>query len=104
MYPRAGGVYVYLKEAFGTLPAFLYGWAMLLVALSGGVAAVAVGFADYLSYFVPAASHANVLVTVPIGDWTWTLSAGQLVAVASIVLLGGVNYSGFDPAPEPTPC
>ncbi len=94
MYPRAGGVYVYLKEAFGELPAFLYGWAMLLVALSGGVAAVAVGFADYLSYFVPALSHQHVLAQMSIGSFTWTLSAGQIAAVASIVVLGGVNYLG----------
>src|SRR5260370_23177232 len=56
MYPRAGGVYVYLREAFGPLIAFLYGWAALLVFFSGGIAAVAVGVADYVSYFVPALS------------------------------------------------
>ena len=94
MYPRAGGVYVYLSETFGPLPAFLYGWAMLLVALSGGVAAVAVGFSDYLSYFFPQLSHARVLMTVPIGSTAWTLSAGQVVAVLSILFLGGVNYLG----------
>ena len=94
MYPRAGGVYVYLKEAFGPLPAFLYGWAMLLVALSGGVAAVAVGFADYLSYFLPSLSHTRVLAAVPIGPFIWVLSAGKVVAVASILLLGAVNYLG----------
>jgi basic amino acid/polyamine antiporter, APA family len=94
MYPRAGGVYVYLSETFGPLPAFLYGWAMLLVALSGGVAAVAVGFSDYLSYFFPQLSHARVLMTVPIGSIAWTLSAGQVVAVLSILFLGGVNYLG----------
>jgi len=94
MFPRAGGVYVYLREAFGPLPGFLYGWSMLLVVLSGGVAAVAVGFADYLSYFFPALSDAHVLLRVPIGAWTWTLSAAQVVAVSSIVLLGGVNYAG----------
>jgi len=94
MFPRAGGVYVYLREAFGSLPAFLYGWAMLLVALSGGVAAVAVGFADYLSYFFPSLSPAHVLVTVPIGSVTWTLTAAKLVAVLSIVALGGINYLG----------
>ena len=94
MYPRAGGVYVYLREAFGSLPAFLYGWAMLLVALSGGCAAVAVGFADYLSYFFPSLSHTHVLMTVPIGSMTWTLSAGKIVAVLSLILLGAVNYLG----------
>jgi len=94
MFPRAGGVYVYLHEAFGPLVGFLYGWAMLLVVLCGGCAAVAVGFADYLSYFFPSLSHANVLLSLPIGSWTWSLSAGQVVAVLSLLLLGGVNYLG----------
>ena len=56
MYPRSGGVYVYLREAFGPMLAFLYGWAALLIFFSGGIAAVAVGFADYLSYFAPSLS------------------------------------------------
>jgi APA family basic amino acid/polyamine antiporter len=94
MFPRAGGVYVFLSEAFGPLAGFMYGWSMLLVVLSGGVAAVAVGFADYLSYFAPSLAHSHVLVRVPIGAWTWTLSAGQIVAVASILALGGINYLG----------
>jgi len=94
MFPRAGGVYVFLHEAFGPLVGFLYGWAMLLVVLCGGCAAVAVGFADYLSYFFPTLSHAHVLMSVPIGSLTWTLSAGQIVAVLSLVFLGGVNYLG----------
>src|SRR5215470_11674405 len=54
MFPRSGGVYIFLREAFGPLVAFLYGWASLLVVLSGGIAAVAIGFADSFSYFVPA--------------------------------------------------
>ena len=55
MFPRSGGVYVFLREAYGPLPAFLYGWAALLVVISGGLAAVSVGFAEYLSYFFPIA-------------------------------------------------
>jgi APA family basic amino acid/polyamine antiporter len=94
MYPRAGGVYVFLHEAFGPLAGFLYGWSMLLVVLSGGVAAVAVGFADYLSYFFPALSHSHVLARVPLGATAWTISAGQTVAVISIVALGAINYLG----------
>ncbi len=94
MYPRAGGVYIFLHEAFGPLFGFLYGWSMLLVVLTGGCAAVAVGFADYLSYFFPALSHSHILMSVPIGSWTWTLSAGQIVAVLSLLFLGGVNYLG----------
>ena len=53
MFPRSGGVYVFLREAYGELPAFLYGWVALLVVISGGIAGVAVGFAEYLSFFVP---------------------------------------------------
>src|SRR6476620_8921386 len=56
MFPRSGGGYVFLKEAYGPLLAFLYGWAALLVVLSGGIAAVAVGFAEYVRYFVPSVS------------------------------------------------
>ena len=94
MFPRAGGVYVYLHEEFGALPAFLYGWTMLLVALCGGCAAVAVGFADYLSHFCPALGVDRVLVAMPLGSVVWRISAGQVVAVASLVFLGAVNYVG----------
>jgi APA family basic amino acid/polyamine antiporter len=94
MYPRSGGVYVYLREAFGPWLAFLYGWAALLIFFSGGIAAVAVGFAEYVSYFAPALSTSHVLwqVRTPIG--TWTLAASQLVAVACIAAQAGVNYIG----------
>jgi len=94
MFPHAGGVYVFLREAFGPLMAFLYGWVTLLVVLCGGVAAVAVGFADYFSYFVPALGPDRVLLAVPVGGLTWTVGANQLVAVASILLLGAINYVG----------
>jgi APA family basic amino acid/polyamine antiporter len=90
MFPRSGGVYVFLREAYGPLPAFLYGWVALLVVLSGGIAAVAVGFAEYLSYFVPALSPQRILWTAG----AFSLSAGQLAAVAAIVTLGAINYVG----------
>jgi len=94
MYPRSGGVYVYLREAFGPLVAFLYGWAALLVFFSGGIAAVAVGFSDYVSYFVPALSKARVLWSVPTPLGTWTVSAAQIVAVLAIAALAAINYVG----------
>lgn len=95
MFPRSGGVYVFLKEAYGPAPAFLYGWAALLVVVSGGVAAVSVGFAEYLSYFIPAASPANIVAVIPLPLGSgWSISAGQLVAVASIIILGTINYLG----------
>jgi APA family basic amino acid/polyamine antiporter len=95
MFPRSGGVYVFLKHAYGPLPSFLYGWASLLVVISGGIAAVAVGFAEYLSYFVPFMSSRNVVVDValPRGHF-FTLTAAQLAAAASIVILGAINYVG----------
>jgi APA family basic amino acid/polyamine antiporter len=94
MYPRSGGVYVYLREAFGPLIAFLYGWAALAVFFSGGIAAVAVGFSDYVSYFVPALSPARVIWSAGTPLGMWTISAAQIVAVASIVVLAAVNYVG----------
>lgn len=94
MFPRSGGVYVFLKEAYGTLPAFLYGWAALLVVISGGIAAVAVGFAEYLSYFFPALSLDRVALDADAGLIRIRISAGQLVAAAAIVVLGAINYVG----------
>jgi APA family basic amino acid/polyamine antiporter len=76
--PEAGGGYVYLKEAFGPLPAFLYGWTFLLIVNSGGMAAVAVTFARY----------ATDLAHLPA---TWV----RPVAVGSILLLTWVNYIGI---------
>ena len=94
MFPRSGGVYVFLREAYGPLPAFLYGWAALFVVISGGIAAVAVGFAEYLSYFIPAASPTRILFTLATPVITVTISAGQLVAALSILSLGAINYVG----------
>jgi APA family basic amino acid/polyamine antiporter len=94
MFPRSGGVYVFLREAYGALPAFLYGWASLVVVISGAMAAVAVGFAEYLSYFVPVLSTSHIVLEIPVPWGRFTLSAGQLVAAASLAVLGAVNYVG----------
>lgn len=94
MYPRSGGVYVFLREAYGGLPAFLYGWASFLVIISGAMAAVAVGFAEYLSYFIPVLSTSNTVLSTAVPWGTFSISAGQLVAAASLAVLGAVNYVG----------
>lgn len=97
MFPHSGGLYVFLREAYGPLVAFLYGWVALTVVLSGGIAAVAVGFAEYLSYFFPALGTSRVLVELPIpfaAAGAWTISAGQIVAVASIAVVAAINYVG----------
>ena len=94
MFPRSGGVYVFLREAYGPLPAFLYGWVAMLVVLSGGIAAVAVGFAEYLSFFVPALSPTRVLFSLNLPVGIFSLSAGQLTAATAICALGTINYLG----------
>jgi basic amino acid/polyamine antiporter, APA family len=96
MYPRSGGLYVFLEEAYGPLVAFLFGWAGMLVILTGSVATVAVGFAKYFSYFVPALSTDRVVAAVPMPWGAWAISAGQIVAAISILALGAVNYVGIE--------
>jgi APA family basic amino acid/polyamine antiporter len=95
LFPRAGGIYHFLKEAYGPLWGFLYGWTAFLVIMSGGIAAIAVGFGEYLGSFVPAASTSLVLLSVPLGGWTWRLSGGQLAAAGAIALLTAINYLGL---------
>lgn len=80
-HPRAGGGYVYLRESWGRLPAFLYGWTLVLVIATGAIAAVAVTFADY---------------TLALFGLPHRLSIP--LAVAAIVLLSGINYIGVRPA------
>jgi APA family basic amino acid/polyamine antiporter len=94
MYPRSGGLYVFLSEAYGSVCGFLFGWACLLVILTGSVATVAVGFAEYFSYFFPSLGTANVLVSFAMPWGAWSISAGQLVAAGSIVVITAINYVG----------
>ena len=94
MFPRSGGVYVFLREAWGPMVGFLYGWVALLVVVSGGIAAVAVGFSEWVSYFIEPLSPRNILWSIPIGAGVWTISAGQLVAASCIAVLGAINYVG----------
>ena len=95
LFPRAGGMYHFLKEAYGPFPGFLFGWASFLIIMSGGIAALAVAFGEYLGSFLPLFSTANVLVSVPIGGLTWTVSGGQVAAALAILLLTVVNYVGL---------
>jgi APA family basic amino acid/polyamine antiporter len=95
MFPRAGGAYVYLREAYGPLWGFLYGWVSFLVIMCGGIAALSVGFAEYLGAFLPFFSTRNVLFSVSLGGWPWSVSGGQAAAVAAIAFLTAVNYVGL---------
>src|SRR3989441_3816520 len=92
--PRAGGQYVFLREAYGDLTGFLYGWTLFAVIHTGSLAALAVGYARYFGLFVPALGTGRVLVAAPLFGHTLPISAGQLNAVAVIVFLSMVNYFG----------
>jgi APA family basic amino acid/polyamine antiporter len=94
MFPRSGGMYVFLREAYGPLYGFLFGWAALLVTVSGGVAAVAVGFADYLGYLVPPLAANRITVSTATAIGSLDVTAGQFTAVAAIAILGTINYVG----------
>ncbi|HZL88394.1 MAG TPA: amino acid permease [Pirellulaceae bacterium] len=112
MMPRAGGQYVYLREAYGPLSGFLYGWTLFLVIQTGTIAAVAVAFAKFLGVLVPNLGTENVLLRVADLNWrivipvpwheplvVWelkqfTISAGQLVGTAIVVLLTVINCLG----------
>jgi APA family basic amino acid/polyamine antiporter len=94
MFPEAGGQCNYLKEAFGPIWGFLFGWAALLAIQSGPVAYLGVAFGDYLGAFVPFFSSAHPIASIPIGRWTWAPTTAQLAGVSAIALLSIVNYFG----------
>ena len=89
--PQAGGQYVYLREAFGPMWGFLYGWTLFLVIQTGTMAAVAVGFAKYAGVFVPWLSAQNYLV----GSGKIGLTSQQLVAILVVVFLTWSNTRGI---------
>jgi APA family basic amino acid/polyamine antiporter len=97
MRPRAGGEYVYLREAFGPLAGFLTGWTSFIAGFSGAIAASAVGLASYLSRFVPAAGDATPFLTLPLGPFQMVVSPQALVAIAVIALLSIVHMFGLGP-------
>ena len=95
--PRAGGEYVYLREAFGPLAAFLTGWTSFVAGFSGAIAASAVGLTAYLGRFVPAAADTGALVSLPLGLVTVSVSRQSIIAIAAIVLLSLIHARGVGP-------
>jgi len=90
MFPRAGGQYVYLREAYSRLVAFLYGWALFMVIQAGTIAAVGVAFAKFAAYIFPALSDENVLWDAGLVK----INAAQPVAIATIIILTWLNSRG----------
>jgi basic amino acid/polyamine antiporter, APA family len=96
MMPKAGGQYVYLREAFSPLWGFLYGWTLFLVIQTGTIAAVAVGFARYTGVLVPWVSESNYLIEpIRFGGYAFSLSTAQFVGLAMIALLTFMNTRGL---------
>jgi APA family basic amino acid/polyamine antiporter len=99
MMPQAGGMYVYLREAYGSLWGFLYGWALFLVIETATIAAVAIAFAKYFGVFLPAISTVNVLAhfgTLPFLDKALDLNTQNLTAILSIAVLTALNCRGIE--------
>ena len=91
MFPKAGGQYVYLKEAFNPLAGFLYGWSFFTVIQTATIAAVGVAFSKFAAYLVPVLSEKNILFDLGFIQ----ISAAQLVAIILIILLTYINSKGI---------
>jgi APA family basic amino acid/polyamine antiporter len=97
MMPKAGGQYVYLREAFSPLWGFLYGWTLFLVIQTGTIAAVAVGFGRYTGVLIPWVSESNYLIApIRFGNYAFSLSTAQLLGLAMIALLTFMNTRGLN--------
>jgi len=79
MFPKAGGVYIYLREAYGKLVAFLYGWCILLVITTGALASLGIAFAEYMTFFIDLSENGKIVL-----------------AAITILFLTGINIVGVD--------
>ena len=90
MFPKAGGQYVYLKEAYNKMIAFLYGWSFFAVIQTGTIAAVGVAFSKFAAYLVPSLSVDNILYEIG----SFKLNAAQIVSIITIIFLTYLNSRG----------
>jgi basic amino acid/polyamine antiporter, APA family len=90
MFPKAGGQYVYLKEAYNELVAFLYGWSFFSVIQTGTIAAVGVAFSKFTAYIFPVVSDENILFEIG----SFKLNAAQILSVVTIIFLTYLNTRG----------
>lgn len=91
MMPKAGGQYIYIREAFGPLLSFVYGWTVFMVIQTGTIAAVAVAFTKYSAVFFPILNPENVLFSI---GGIVDVSVGTLCAILAIILLTYINTRG----------
>lgn len=93
MFPKAGGQYVYLKEAYNPLTGFLYGWSFFAVIQTGTIAAVGVAFSKFAGYFIPQLEMTDANIVCRIGELK--IHTAQLVSILLIVFLTWVNTRGI---------
>ena len=93
MFPKAGGQYVYLKEAFNPLAGFLYGWSFLTVIQTATIAAVGVAFSKFAGYFIPALELNDNNVLMHLGSFK--IYTAQLISILLIILLTYINTRGI---------
>ena len=89
--PKAGGQYVFLREAYGQLPGFLFGWIAFVAYISGTNAALAIAVADHVGSFYPSLSTQNIIIDVG----SFSISGGQIFALSLILILSIINYLGI---------
>jgi APA family basic amino acid/polyamine antiporter len=90
MFPKAGGQYVYLREAYNPLIAFLYGWSFFAIIQTGTIAAVGVAFSKFTAYLVPAVSED--IIWFSIGPFT--ISPAQVLSIVTLMILTYINSRG----------
>jgi APA family basic amino acid/polyamine antiporter len=95
LFPRAGGHYVYMREAYGPFWGFVDGWVSFVAGFPCTLAFMAVGLARYLSYFFPWFSADHVLCRVPLGAWALPIHGGHVPALAAVIALTVVNGLGL---------
>jgi APA family basic amino acid/polyamine antiporter len=95
--PRAGGEYVYLREAYGPFAAFLTGWTSFVAGFSGAIAASSVALSDYVGRFIPAAGDDTPLLMIPLPAVPLVVSRKTVVALAALATLTIVHVRGLGP-------
>jgi basic amino acid/polyamine antiporter, APA family len=92
MFPKAGGQYVYLKESYNPLIAFLYGWSLFAIIQTGTIAAIGVAFSKFTAYLIPAVSEDLILLDLGF----ISISSAQLLSIGIIILLTYINTRGVE--------
>src|SRR6266704_6014385 len=116
MNPKDGGLYIFIRDGFGSFPAFLYGWTLFFVISSGSMATLAVAFSSYLGEIVPltplvakiAAIAMIVVVTIVnvlgtresanLQDWTTTIKVGAILLMSAVLFALGHGFTGLSVA------